>query len=418
LHRRKSAMSDEVRMIGDLPDLKQIPNGEKVRGTFSDVEMQGRLDRLRVVMADRGVDAVLFTSIHNVNYYADFLYCSFGRPYGLVVTQEESTSISANIDAGQPWRRTFGENVVFTDWRRDNYVRAVQSLVPADGRLGVEHDHINVALLGKVGAALPGTEVVDVSADCMRLRMLKSDEEIAVITHGARIGDIGGAACVEAIAEGVPEHEVALHSTQAMVREIARTFPHVELMDTWTWFQSGINTDGAHNPVTSRRIERGDILSLNCFPMIAGYYTALERTLFCEEASDEHLRIWEVNCLVHDEGKKRLVPGAVCGEVAQALNEIYAEYDLLKYRTFGYGHSFGVLCHYYGREAGLELREDIDTVLEPNMVVSMEPMLMLPEGLPGAGGYREHDILVITDEGATNITGFPYGPEHNIVRKG
>ncbi|MDP6105553.1 MAG: M24 family metallopeptidase [Acidimicrobiales bacterium] len=411
-------MSDEVRMIGDLPDLKQIPNGEKVRGTFSDVEMQGRLDRLRVVMADRGVDAVLFTSIHNVNYYADFLYCSFGRPYGLVVTQEASTSISANIDAGQPWRRTFGENVVFTDWRRDNYVRAVQSLVPADGRLGVEHDHINVALLGKVGAALPGTEVVDVSADCMRLRMLKSDEEIAVITHGARIGDIGGAACVEAIAEGVPEHEVALHSTQAMVREIARTFPHVELMDTWTWFQSGINTDGAHNPVTSRRIERGDILSLNCFPMIAGYYTALERTLFCEEASDEHLRIWEVNCLVHDEGKKRLVPGAVCGEVAQALNEIYAEYDLLKYRTFGYGHSFGVLCHYYGREAGLELREDIDTVLEPNMVVSMEPMLMLPEGLPGAGGYREHDILVITDEGATNITGFPYGPEHNIVRKG
>ena len=410
-------MSDVIRMIGDLPDLKQIPNGEKVRGTFSDAEMQGRLARLRAVMAERGIDAALFTSIHNVNYYADFLYCSFGRPYGLVVTQEASTSISANIDAGQPWRRTFGENVVFTDWRRDNYVRAVQSLVPASGRLGVEHDHLNLALLGKVEAALPGTEVVDIAGDCMRLRMLKSDEEIAVITQGARIGDVGGAACVEAIAEGVPEHEVALHSTQAMVREVARTFPHVELMDTWTWFQSGINTDGAHNPVTSKRIERGDILSLNCFPMIAGYYTALERTLFCEEASDEHLRIWEVNCLVHDEGKKLLVPGAVCSDVAAALNEIYAEHDLLKYRTFGYGHSFGVLCHYYGREAGLELREDIDTVLEPNMVVSMEPMLMLPEGLPGAGGYREHDILVITGDGATNITGFPYGPEHNIVRK-
>jgi creatinase len=411
-------MSDEIRMIGELPDLKQIPNGERVSGTFSDAEMQGRLDRLRAVMAERGVDAVLFTSIHNVNYYSDFLYCSFGRPYGLVVTQEASTSISANIDAGQPWRRTFGENVVFTDWRRDNYIRAVQSLVPVGGRLGVEHDHINLALLGKVEAALPGAEVVDVAADCMRLRMLKSDEEIAVIIQGARIGDVGGAACVEAIAEGVPEYEVALHSTQAMVREIASTFPHVELMDSWTWFQSGINTDGAHNPVTTKRIERGDILSLNCFPMIAGYYTALERTLFCEEASDEHLRIWEVNCLVHDEGKKLLVPGAVCSDVAQALNEIYAEHDLLQYRTFGYGHSFGVLCHYYGREAGLELREDIDTVLEPNMVVSMEPMLMLPEGLPGAGGYREHDILVITEDGATNITGFPYGPEHNIIRKG
>ena len=246
--------------------------------------------------------------------------------------------------------------------------------------------------------------------------MLKSDEEIAVITQGARIGDVGGAACVEAIAVGVPEHEVALHSTQAMVREVARTFPHVELMDTWTWFQSGINTDGAHNPVTSKRIERGDILSLNCFPMIAGYYTALERTLFCEEVSDPHLAIWELNCLVHDEGKKLLHPGAVCGDVAANLNNIYAEHDMLKYRTFGYGHSFGVLCHYYGREAGLELREDIDTVLQPNMVVSMEPMVMIPEGHPGAGGYREHDILVITSDGNENLPGFPYGPDHNIVR--
>ena len=411
-------MSDDILTIGDLPDLKHIPNGDRVVPTFSEAEMQGRLDRLRAVMAERGIDAALFTSIHNVAYYSDFVYCAFGRPYGLVVTQDASTTISANIDGGQPWRRSFGENVVFTDWRRDNYVRAVRSLVPAGGRLGIEHDHLNLQMLGKLEAALEGTEFVDVAESCMRLRMIKSDEEIALTTESARIGDVGGAACVEAIAEGVPEHEVALHSTQAMVREIARSFPHGELMDTWTWFQSGINTDGAHNPVTSKRIERGDILSLNCFPMIAGYYTALERTLFCEEASDEHLRIWEVNCAVHDAGKELLVPGAVCGEVARELNEIYAEHDLLKYRTFGYGHSFGVLCHYYGREAGLELREDIETVLEPNMVVSMEPMLTLPEGLPGAGGYREHDILVITGDGSRNITGFPYGPEHNIVRKG
>ena len=74
-----------------------------------------------------------------------------------------------------------------------------------------------------------------------------------------------------------------------------------------------------------------------------------------------------------------------------------------------------MLSHYYGREAGLELREDIDTVLEPGMVVSMEPMLWIPEGQPGAGGYREHDILVVTQDGAENITGFPLGPDHNIV---
>jgi creatinase len=42
-------------------------------------------------------------------------------------------------------------------------------------------------------------------------------------------------------------------------------------------------------------------------------------------------------------------------------------------------------------------------------------MIMLPEGMPGAGGYREHDILVVTADGHQNITGFPYGPKHNVI---
>ena len=399
----------------DLPDLKEIPNGEKVTGTFSENEMQTRLDSLRTVMSDIGMDSVLFTSIHNINYYSDFLYCSFGRPYGLVITADKATTISANIDAGQPYRRTYGENLVYTDWRRDNYTKAVIELIGDSKKIGIEFDHVNLSLFEKLQDSLANSEMIDISQACMKLRMIKSNEEIELIRQGARIADIGGSACVEAISEGVPEYQVALHSTQAMVNEIAATFPHLELMDTWTWFQSGINTDGAHNPVTSRQIAKGDILSLNCFPMISGYYTALERTHFYKELTDENIRLWEINCQVHDAGKELLKPGAVCGDIAKQLNEIYLEHDLLKYRTFGYGHSFGVLSHYFGREAGLELREDIETVLEASMVISMEPMITIPEGEPGAGGYREHDILLITEEGNENFTGFPYGPENNVV---
>ena len=66
-------------------------------------------------------------------------------------------------------------------------------------------------------------------------------------------------------------------------------------------------------------------------------------------------------------------------------------------------------------QPGIASPEDIDTVLEPGMVISMEPMLTIAEGQPGAGGYREHDILVITEDGNENITGYPYGPEFNVV---
>ena len=49
------------------------------------------------------------------------------------------------------------------------------------------------------------------------------------------------------------------------------------------------------------------------------------------------------------------------------------------------------------------------------MVISMEPKLTIPQDQPGAGGYREHDILVITEDGNENITGYAYGPDFNIV---
>jgi creatinase len=200
-----------------------------------------------------------------------------------------------------------------------------------------------------------------------------------------------------------------------MELEIARRFPDSEIRNSWVWFQSGINTDGAHNPVTTRKLERGDILSLNTFPMISGYYTALERTMFVGEVDDASRHIWEANVAAHEYGMSLLVPGASCADITHKINDFFAERQLLQYRTFGYGHSFGVLSHYYGREAGLELREDIDTVLEPGMVISMEPMLTIPQGTPGAGGYREHDILIINEDGNENITHYPYGPDFNVV---
>ncbi|MDP6968499.1 MAG: M24 family metallopeptidase [Gammaproteobacteria bacterium] len=400
----------------NMPSTITIPNGNKVQPTFSKQELSNRLAKLRQYMSAANLDAVLLTSYHNINYFSDFVYCRFGRDYGLVVTHDNYTTVTANIDGGQPYRRNqLGDNVVYTDWQKGNFFVALQGLMKDGSRIGVEYDHMPLATMETIKQAFPNAQFADIGVPTMQMRMIKSAEEIEVIKHGARIGDIGGAAIRDAIAVGVPEHEVALAGTQAMIREIAQTFPHGELMDTWVWFQSGINTDGAHNPVTSRKIEAGDILSLNCFPMIAGYYTALERTLFAEHASERHLELWEINCQVHRRGLELVKPGVRCCDIAHELNEIFAAHDVLQYRTFGYGHSFGTLSHYYGREAGLELREDIDTVLEPGMVVSIEPMIMLPEGMPGAGGYREHDILVVGDDGAENITKFPFGPEHNIV---
>jgi creatinase len=400
----------------DMLHVVKWHNGDKTWSPFSDKEMQRRQDGVRAYMAANKIDAALFTSYHNICYHSGFLYCYFGRKYGLVIDHKKATTVTAAIDGGQPWRRTFGDNITYTDWRKDNYFRAVEGLIKGVRRLGIEFDHVSVAFRKQLEDAFPKVELVDIGEPAMWLRTIKSKEEHKHIRECTRIANVGAHAVMAAIGAGVPEYEVALASTNAMVREIGKSFPFVELMDTWTWFQSGLETDGAHNPVTNKKIKKGDILSLNCFPMIFGYYVAIERTLFCERASKAHLDLWEKNCEVMRVGSDLMQPGKRCSEIALELNELYRSWDLLKYRSFGYGHSFGVLCHYYGREAGVELREDVHTVLEPGMVVSMEPMIMIPEGRPGAGGYREHDIFIIGEKGSENITNFPYGPEHMIIK--
>jgi creatinase len=396
------------------PDFFTFHNGEKAPLPFSRAEYDRRLAGLLEIMTAQGIEATILTSMHGVAYYSGFLYCAFGRPYACVVTQDRSVTVSANIDGGQPWRRSADENIVYTDWQRDNYWRAVRDVTGTAKTIGIEGDHLTLAQHAKLSEFL-GARTIDIAGATMSQRMIKSAEEIALIREGARVADIGGEAIRAAIRVGTREIDVAMAGRDAMEAEIARSHPDSELRDNWVWFQSGVNTDGAHNPVTTRKLEAGDILSLNTFPMISGYYTALERTLFIGEPDTASLKIWEANVGAHELGLSLIKAGATCSGICAEINDFFGARDLLRYRSFGYGHSFGVLSHYYGREAGLELREDIDTELTAGMVVSMEPMLTLPADQPGAGGYREHDIVVLGEDGPENITGFGYGPEHNII---
>ena len=403
----------------ERPDFFTLKNGEKAKLPFSNEEYNQRLNKLRNIMDKDNLDMIILTSMHNIAYYSGFIYCSFGRPYVCIITENKIVTISANIDASQPWRRSHCENIIYTDWKKDNFLKAITSIIDENKipkNIGIENDHITLEMNEKIQSIFSASAFTDISKKLMKLRMIKSKEEIEIIKNGARIADIGGEEIVKNIKEGATELEIAITGRDKMEKEIAKTYPDAEYMDTWVWFQSGINTDGAHNPKTNRKLVNGDILSLNTFPMISGYYTALERTLFLDNVNDESLKAWEANVKVHKRGLELIKPGVKCSDICNELNELFAELGYLQYRTFGYGHSFGVLSHFYGREAGLELREDIDTILEENMVISMEPMILIPEGNPGAGGYREHDILVIGKNSAENITKFPFGPEHNVIK--
>ena len=79
-------------------------NGDRSPTLFSKEEYEKRLSSLRKQMAEAKLDAVVLTSVHNIAYFSNFVYCAFGRPYALVVTPEKNVTITPLVDAGQPWR--------------------------------------------------------------------------------------------------------------------------------------------------------------------------------------------------------------------------------------------------------------------------------------------------------------------------
>ena len=227
----------------ERPDFFELKNGEKVKLPFSNKEYDQRVNKLRLVMDKNNLDMIILTSMHNIAYYTGFIYCSFGRPYGCVVTKNKISTISANIDASQPWRRSHCENVIFTDLKRDNFLKAIVSIIGRDEppkNIGIENDHVTLDMREKIGSIFPFSVFKDISKNLMQLRMIKSDEEIAIIKNGARIADIGGEEIVKSIKEGATEIEIAIAGRDKMERKIVKTCPDAEYMDTWVWFQSGI----------------------------------------------------------------------------------------------------------------------------------------------------------------------------------
>src|SRR5699024_1182221 len=178
----------------------------------------------------------------------------------------------------------YGDNIVYSDWEAQNFFRAVQQTLDdrniTPNRLGIEYDGLTVEEYQRVKNWFDDAELVNVAEALMYQRLIKSDEEIYLIRQGARIADIGGRAIKNSIREGITEYELAMIGTEAMVPEIAKVYPTKELRETWCLVQAGINTDGAHNWPTTYKLQQGDLLSINCFPMMSGHYTAMERTMF------------------------------------------------------------------------------------------------------------------------------------------
>lgn len=382
-------------------------------------EMHRRLNGLYDLMDELHLDAVIFTSIHNVLYYTGWYCPPVGRLHSAVIPRrgEPGLIVSTIEDLRANYCCYYEDVRHFHDWEmspEDNNIRlAGEVLVDnniTSGRLGYEIDSVSVQLKTKLDQKFCSFEFIDVAHSTMMRRLVKSDEEIDLIRQGVEICEVGGYAAVEALRPGITEVQVANACNVAIADELRKRFPDIEYDDlnNMCLFQTGpYRSRIGHTTNTHREIQKGEMLSNNPYAIIAGYYHVLERSMYWGNIPEESMGYFKTNVKAHHAGLNALRAGRKCSEIDQYVNAVYEEagIDWRNCRSFGTGHSLGIMTYWFGREDGGELRQYNDNVLQKNMVVTMEPMI----NIDGIGGFRHHDICRITQEGIENLNSFPNG---------
>ncbi len=334
-------------------------------------------------MAATDLDGFIITDIFNIRYLSGFS----GSTASMFITSEDAVLITDFRYDEQAHAEVY-EGVEVKIDKRDA-LTAVGDFVDAfAGRVGFEAGSLAFASYEKMNARADG-DLIAVEGMAEKLRAIKDGEEIARIAEAAKITDRVFELLVGELHPGMTEIEVAARIDYLLMTE-AGDFPAFR-----TIVASGPRAALPHAHPSRRPIERGDFVTMDFGAVWEGYCGDMTRTVVFGEPTDEQVEIYET---VVDAQKAALdgIRAGMTGKEADALARDYIS-------ARGHGEHFG---HGLGHGLGLEVHEGPrlaaknEDVLLPGMVVTVEPGIYIP----GWGGVRVEDDVVVEEGGVRNLT--------------
>jgi len=276
-------------------------------------------------------------------------------------------------------------------------------------RLGVDSDGY-LDINGYDGPLL--SEVVGEGVETVRardivdtLRAVKSPAELAFITESCVWGNLAHRLMQEALRLGRTEMEISMEASVAASRAmVAALGPGYQPL-TMHWgtpalvmFHAGANTALPHGLSNAVGLRRGDILVTGAVADVGGYNSELERTMILGEPTPEFERRFNQMLQLQQAGFDALRPGRTLAEAETEVCRVFQELGVAEMQRHHTGHSIGL----EGHEAPFIDKGD-DTLIEPNMVFTVEPGLYVP----GLGGFRHSDTVVVRPDGVERLTYYP-----------
>lgn len=353
-----------------------------------------RLERLTKQIQKRDLDCLALMPGANLVYLTNLSFhlgdrptVAFflpDRPPALILPALETLKLAGLPDVQLfPWTDEEGYEGAFR--------RAGSELGLAGARIGIEAFTMRVVEAHLLQKNAPGSELVPAAGVVSALRMSKDADELDRMRRAVEMAQRAMTATLEKFRVGITEREMA------SVLKLSLLAAGAENVSFDPIVSGGPNSANPHASPTDRPVRAGEFLLFDWGVYVDGYASDITRTFPVGEMESEMRRIYDLVQEANAAGRAAVKPGVTCGEVDAAARRVI--------KLGGYGECF---THRTGHGLGLQVHEapfivaGNERVLEPGMTFTIEPGIYLP----GRGGVRIEDDVVVTEDGGESLSTF------------
>jgi Xaa-Pro dipeptidase len=375
----------------------------------SEEELANRLKNVRNIMNKEDLDYFVCFDPVNIYYLTNFAFYVHERPFLLIIGRKGPMKfLIPLLEEAHVKDRAIGDLVTMIYYEFPsppglNWYEKYEELIENHSNVGVEP-----AMTMEIYQKTPGNKNVSDILD--EVRIIKSDYEIGRIVHACKIVSKGHKKLLKMCKPGMAEFAIFQEATSTMTSKIIQDIPSANFKATETtaavWPPNISHEPHLVPDIFAKMQEGGPHVSI-VQAQVDGYGVEIERTFFLGYIPEKAKKPFEIMFNARKIAYDMLKPGVIMSEIDRKVREYISENGYGDYIIHRTGHGFGITGH----EAPY-VAEGYDRKLETNMVISIEPGIYIP----GIGGFRHSDTVLITEESFLKLTKAPETLEDVIIK--
>ncbi|WP_117160680.1 Xaa-Pro peptidase family protein [Paraliobacillus sp. X-1268] len=338
----------------------------------------GKIEKLRIVMKKDNLGALVITNSFNIRYMTGFTGTS-----GIALITESKALFITDFRYTQQAADEVPSFEIIE--HKQGVIKEIANQVKTLGikRIGFEKTDLTYEIFEEYQKEI-SAELVPTKGLVEKLRLIKTDDEIAILKEAAKIADAAFEHILTVIKPGVKEIDVS-NELEFFMRKQGATSSSFDII-----VASGYRSALPHGVASDKTIENGELVTLDFGALYKGYCSDITRTVAVGEVSDELHTIYDTVLQAQLKGVEGIKAGITAKEADALTRDYITEKGYGKYFGHSTGHGLGLEVH---ESPGLSFRSS--EILEEGMIVTVEPGIYVPN----VGGCRIEDDIIVTKDG-------------------